>query len=102
MYRIEPTGLAAYGFIPTPIKVRSFFLREIRLPRSVDGPVRAQFIKSREKVHRQACSVSRTERRRLLDHRAHDLAIQNVGLELHQKFVRNHPPVDAERGERDA
>src|SRR6266478_1368474 len=71
--RIDPIERARDGFLPLPVKFRSFFLREIRLPGSVDGPVRAQFIESREKVHGQARSVSRTERRRLLNHRTHDL-----------------------------
>src|SRR5467141_3163551 len=91
----NPVKRSGDRFLPLLVQLLALRFGEVRLPGAVDRPVGAQLFQAGKEFYRQAGGIGCAERRRLLNHRAHHLAVQNIRLKLHQQLVRYHAAIHA-------
>ena len=99
---VDPVEGLRDGLLPEADLTVALRGLHLGLPAGVLLPVGAELVEVGPEPDREPCGVGRAERRRLGDDRTHDRHTEDVGLELHERVVRDHAAVDLQLGEVDA
>src|SRR6202046_4650176 len=93
---LDPGEGRSYSLFPRFLETIASFFVHIRLPSTVDRPIRAEFVDVPVKTYGEAGGVSGSQRRSFLDGWANDGKVQDVRLKLHQKIVLDHSAIGSQ------
>src|SRR5437763_8994223 len=92
---LHPIERSRHCLLPKRIQALAPRRIHLWLPGVLHGPTAAEVIDIFVKPYGQTRCVRRAESRRLFDRGAHDSAVEDVGLELHEQLVFDHPAIGA-------